>query len=219
MTIELKIEVASSAKGHGFQYVRSANVAVVSIIGERSEPSTPLRAVLQACFARFDVFLREWLRALPYARVLLFAATPFSDRHNALSRRRGIWGIDALEWLPASTSRSPSVEISREDGGSRFVGLAEIPVEHVFEAADFARTHGGSLLLLSSRGDLTEERVRSTAASVFPKGESAVDWASAVSLVEEGEDICIRASGGFDDREASLDAFLREDLRRKLGSI
>jgi hypothetical protein len=216
MTIEPRVEVASSAKSSGFLYVRSENVAVVSVTGERRDPSTSHRAVLQACFARFEVLLRAWLVALPNDRVLLISATPMSDQQNVVTRRRGVWGTDGLRWLPTSAAKSPSVEVSGGEGGTRFAGLAEIPMEDLFEAADFVRTDGESFLLVSSRRELTEERVRSTVASVFPEGESTLDWAKVVALVEEEADMCIRTCGGFDDREAALDAFLRDDLLRKL---
>jgi hypothetical protein len=216
MTIETRIETASSAKARGFRYVRSDEVASVSVIGERSAPSDSLRAALQACFAEFDVFLRAWLSALPQARVILFTATPPSAQHNAVSRRRGIWRADELRWLPDSAYRSPSVEIAAEDGWTRFAGLVEIPREGVLDAVDFVRMHSGSFLLVSSLGELTEERVRATVAQVFPTGESDIDWESAVAQAEGGEDICVRATGTFDDREASIDAFLHAALYQKL---
>ena len=218
MTTDTKVETAVSAKARGYRYVRSDSVAVVSVSGERNAPSTSLRTVLQACFARFEVFLHGWLRALPEDRVLLFAATPLSAQHNVISRRRGIWGTDGLNWLPASVSRSPSVEIRGEEGVTRFAGLAEIAQANFFEAADFARMRDDSFLLVSPRQELTENRVRSMVAKVFPRGESAVDWTGVVAQVEEGEDICIRASGAFDDREASIDAFLSDNLLRRLGA-
>ncbi len=216
MTIEIKVETVSSAKAHGFRYVRSDDVAAVSVIGERSGPAESLQAVLHACFAHFNVFLRAWLGALPYAGVVMFTATQPSDQHNTVSRRRGLWGIDELRWLPASADRSPSVEVVGDDGRTRFAGLVAIAHQDVFEAVDFVRTHSGSFLLVASPGGLSEERVRAMAAQVFPKGESRIDWEAAVAQVERGEDICIRASGNFDDREASIDAFLHEALRRKL---
>jgi hypothetical protein len=218
MTREIKIETALSAKASGFRYVRSNNVAVVSVIGERDTPSTSLRSKLHACAARFNVFLRRWLRALPQDRVLLFAITPFSDQHNALSRRRGVWGSEGLRWLPEGVPRSPSVAVTREEGGIRFAGLADVGQAGFFEAADFVRTHAGSFLSVLPHRELTEERVRSTVKRAFPTGESAVDWAGVIEQVEEGEDICIRACGGFDDREASIDAFLSADLLLKLGT-
>jgi hypothetical protein len=149
-------------------------------------------------------------------RIFLFTATPFADQPNVLSRRRGVWAVDGLGWLPAGY-RSPSVEIVREDGGLRFAGLAQIAAPDFFEAADFARTHGRTFLLVSPARDLTEERVRSIVAKVFPREQSDLDWANVVAQIEDGEGICIRASGSFDDPEVSLDAFLSEALLRKLG--
>jgi hypothetical protein len=145
-----------------------------------------------------------------------FTATAFWDQHNALSRRRGIWGSDQLGWLPTDAVRSPSVEIIGA-AGARFAGLAEVGKSDLFEAADFVRTHGGSFLFVSPRIDVSEERVRAMANKVFPKGESVVEWRNVVDLVEEGEDICVRVGGGFDDPVASIDVFLSADLLRSLG--
>lgn len=216
MITETTVETIASAKASGFRYVRSNSVAVVTVSSRRSDTSTPLKALFQACIMRLQAVLTMWLRELPGDRLLLFAATPLSDQHNSVSRRRGIWGIGGLQWLPATASRSSSVEIAGE-GGSRFAGLSEVGAAFV-EAADYVRTHGDSFLLVSPRADLTEERVRSMAATVFLKGVSAIDWAGVVGLVEDGEDIAIRASGGFDDREASLDAFLSNALLQRIGA-
>jgi hypothetical protein len=216
MIIETTLETALSAKERGFRYVRSGHVAVVSVTGARGVSSISLRTVLKACVARFEATLHGWLLSLPHHRIVLFASTAFSAQHNALSRRRAIWGSEGLSWLPRAAARSDSVHINREDGEMRFAGLAEIDEASFFEAAEFMRTHAGSFLTVSARGDLTEERVRSIVAKVFPKADAAVNWSAAVAEVENGEDICIRASGGFDDPEASIDAFLSDGLLRKL---
>jgi hypothetical protein len=217
MTIETRTEIASSAKAQGFRYVQSDDIALVSVISVRSESSTPLRDVLQVCAMKFQPYLRAWLRALPGARLFLFVATPPSDNHNALTRRRGVWGIDDLRWLPATAQRSPNVEVAVHQGGTRFVGFTAIPEESFFEAGDFARTHGASFLLVSSRDALLESEMKTITERVFSIGQSALDWTNVVSLADERDCICIRPSGGFDDREAVIDAFLRNELRRQLG--
>jgi hypothetical protein len=215
MTIKTAVQVARSARAHGFRYVQSSNVAVVSVTGERDAPNTPLKTVMQACAKRFEVILRGWLRTLSQYRLLLFSATPFAQ-HNALSRRRGIWGTEGLTWLGDAAKRSPCVEIASK-AGERFAGLVEVGDANIFEATDFVRMHGGSALLVSRHGELTEERVRAMVAKLFPKGEAAVNWAGFVDQVGEAGDICVRASGGFDDREVSIDAFLSADLLQSLG--
>lgn len=217
MTIETTVKIAPSAKADGFRYVRSEHVAVLSVSGVRSDPATPLRAVLQACFARFEMLLRALLHLLPHARLLLFTGTPFSAQHNALSRRRGLWAMSHLHWLSPGAARSPSVEVVGEHQMVRFAGLAEIVEHQEFDALEFARTNAGSFLTVTTSSDLTEERVRSLVAEVFLDGASEVNWMSAVAQVEGGEGYCvIRVSGGFDDREASIDAFLHESLLRNL---
>ena len=216
MTPDAKIHTAPSARANGFRYVRSDSVAVVSVVAERRDTSVSLTEVLQACVARFDLFLARWLHTLPDDRLLLFAATPLSEQHNVISQRRGVWGRDGLQWLVATARRSASSEIAAQRGVLRFVGLAEVEGA-LLEAADFTRAHGDSFLLLSPDRDLSQERVRALATKVFPQGASELDWGEVVALVEEGEHIAIRASGGFDDREASLDAFLSNELLRRLG--
>ena len=214
MTIEPRIETARSAKEGGFRFVRSSTVAVVSVTAQRASPTTPLRIVLEACVARFAVLLRGWLRSIPQGRIFLFVATPLRDQHNAVRRHRGVWAED-LSWLADGALRSPSVEISDAEG-LRFAGLAEIGEHDLFEAAEFVRTHHESFLFVSACRDLTEESARSLVEKVFPNGQAAMDWARVVDQVEEDEDVCIRVSGNFDDREASIDAFLSADLLRSL---
>jgi hypothetical protein len=216
MTISTKIEVATSAKANGFRYVRSEDIAVISVLAERDAPGTPLKTVLQKCVVRFEAFFVRWLGVLSHDRVFLFAATAPWDQHNAVSRRRGIWGTEHLGWLPTDAPRSPSVEIISE-GGARFAGIVEIRNEDLFEAADFVRTNGGSFLFVSPRAGVEEERVRAMANKVFPKGEAVVEWGNAIELLGEGEDICIRVGGGFDDRQVSIDVFLSAELLRRVG--
>jgi hypothetical protein len=217
MTIETKLETFSSAKDRGFRYVRSGSVAVVSVTAER-EVDDSLPAALKACVHRFQATLQGWLRELPLYRVLLFVARPFRLHHNVLARRRGVWGVDALRWLPTNVRRSPSVEIHERNAGSRFAGLADVGEANFLRAAECARTERASFLLMSARTDLTEERVRSIVTYASPGARSDVDWEGVVAQVEDGAEICIRVSGGFDDKTVSIDAFLHEDLLRKLAT-
>lgn len=211
MTIRTKVETAASAHTSGFRYVRSNNVAVVSVTGQQDTSTTSLSTVLQACVRRFRPLLLGSLRVVPDAHIFLFVATPFWEQHNALSRRRGIWGNEDLRWLSDGVLRSPSVEISA-NGGTRFAGLAQIDDTRIFEATDFVRTHGASFLFISRDTDLTDQRIRSIFNKIFPKNEFAVDWAGVVDQIGEGADLCIRVNGGFDDREVSVDAFMSTDL-------
>ena len=218
MTISVRIERALAAQADGFRYVHSGKVAVVSTVGRRDDLNISLRAVIEACVEHFDALLRGWLRVLSRHRLMVFVATNCSNQRNTLSRRRGIWGSEGLDWLPQGAPRSPSVELSGELG-TRFAGVAELELSDLFEAADFVRTNSGGFLFVSSMGDLTEERVRAVAAKVFPKGDLALDWAGVMDGLEDSDEIRVRASGSFDDREASLDAFLSADLLSKLGEL
>jgi hypothetical protein len=69
---------------------------------------------------------------------------------------------------------------------------------------------------LSPDPELSEQRVSTLARKIFPPGGAGIEWSKVLELVEEGEDICIRVTGGFDDREASIDSFLSSDLLRRL---
>jgi hypothetical protein len=104
----------------------------------------------------------------------------------------------------------------RGDDGLRFAGLAQISDAAFADAADFVRTHGASMLFVSPRLDLSEDRVRTMFAQAFPRGVPAVDWA-VVNQVEHCEDIVLRVSGGFDDPEVSIDAFVSADLLSRDG--
>lgn len=216
MTINTKVERSRSAKASGYRFVRSSDVAVVSVTGERDAPSTSLRTVLQACVVRFEDVFGGWRCAAPLERLYLFVATPPSDQHNALSRRRGVWGSNGLTWLPSGSSRSPSVEIAGDDG-VRFAGVAELGERDLFEALDFVRTHSGAFLSASANVDLAESRVRSFAKNVFPSGEAGVNWGAALDQLAGDIDICLRATGGFDDRVVVIEAFLSAELLERVG--
>jgi hypothetical protein len=215
MTTSTRIETALSAKAHGFSFVESSKVAVVSVICRRGDANVSLASMMRACVQRFQPLLLSWLSALPQHCVLLFAATPFWDQHNVISRRRGLWGTKDLSWLPAGAARSSAVEMRGADG-LRFAGLAQISDAAFADAADFVRTHGASLLFVSPRIELDEDRVRTMFTHVFPRSGSAVDWA-VVNQAEQCEDIVLRVSGGFDDPEISIDAFVSADVLSRAG--
>jgi hypothetical protein len=210
MTIDVRMETATSAKVDGYRFVSSERVAVISLIGTRDGLGTPLRDVLRACVERFGVVLANCLRRRPSDRVLLFAATLPSYDHNVVSRRRGLWGLSPYQSLPATAARSESVEIV-DELGTRFAGLADVGGA-LFEAVDLVRTTSDAFVMVSPMAGLSEQRVRSTAAAVFPDGRSGMDWVRVVDLLATGADVIIRATGGFDDREVSLDAFLDREL-------
>lgn len=215
MTIGTKVDIADSASGAGFRYVHDSTVALLSVTGKRDAPSTASKSVLQACATRAAPLLLAILSTPSGGTLTLFAATPFWDHHNVLSRRRGIWGRDELSWLTADARRSADVEITR-DSGSRFAGLVEIEASSLFEAADFVRTHESSFLFMSKRDDLSDERVRALFAEVFPSSESTVDWGCVVDQIGKDAAACIRVSGSFDDPDVSLDVFMSADLLAKL---
>jgi len=211
-----KLETAISARDAGFKLVRSSAVAVVSVAARRDSPTTSLQIVLDQCAACFAELLDGWLGVLHDHRLLLFVATPPGDSPNAVARHHGAWRY-APDWLAETTSRSASVEVVDGDR-VRFAALAEIGQQDLLAAAELVRTSSTSFLFVSSNRDLTEPRVRSLVATVFPDGEPHLDWGCVTSLVENSTDICIRVSGNFDDREASIDAFLAADLLRTLGA-
>jgi len=214
--IQPKVDTAVSAKDAGFRFVRSSGVAVVSITARRGAATTSLRIVAEQCAARFAELLDGWLGVLRDHRILLFVATTPANAPNGVARHRGAWR-HAPDWLAEIGSRSPSVEVV-DDERVRFAALAEIGQQDLLAAAELVRTSSTSFLLVSSNRDLTEPRVRSLVATVFPAGEPHLDWGCVTNLVENSSDICIRVSGSFDDREASIDAFLAADLLRTLSA-
>lgn len=215
MTIKVNIAVARSARDLGFRYVRSADIAVVSVVGERDSPETSLTDVLQACMSQLRPRLHRWLLTLPAHKVFLFAATPFWDNPNVVARRRGIWGLESFRWLPRDATRSSVVEVKNEDG-IRFAGIAQIPEVALADAADFVRTNDSAVLFCSSHITMSESDVRSMFALAFPKGQLGADWAVLADGAAAQQDILLRVSGGFDDREAAVDALMSAEL---LGSL
>jgi hypothetical protein len=182
MTISVKIELSAPATAGGFRNVDSSDVSVISIVGERDDSSIPLSAVLRACTTQFKPFLADWLRALPQHRIILFCATPFWDHHNVVSKRRGVWGSEGLDRFPAEARRSPSVEING-DGGARFAGLLEIGTNMFFDAAEFARIHDSSLLLVLPSPELNEQLVHLIFTQAFPRGDSRAERRPSTGLI------------------------------------
>jgi hypothetical protein len=45
-------------------------------------------------------------------------------------------------------------------------------------------------------------------ASAFPAGKASVDWGCMAEGISENEQMCIRAFGGFDDLEVSVNVSL-----------
>jgi hypothetical protein len=45
-------------------------------------------------------------------------------------------------------------------------------------------------------------------ATAFPAGKAGVDWGCMAEAVSENEQLCIRAFGGCDDLEVSVNVFL-----------
>lgn len=211
MTISIRTELAVSAKLDGYRYVRSSNVAVLSIIGTRSGQDTSLRSVTKECACHFEARLQSLFRKVPDACLLLFVATPPTHQSNVLVRRKGVWTSGGLQWLSEEARRSPSVEVSGANG-LRFAGLAELRMADLFEALDLVRTQQSSFVLVSPDRDLTEARVRLMVAKLFPDGQAVVDWANAIDQICQREEICIRSIGGFDDQEVSIHAFFLSDL-------
>jgi len=214
MTIKTRVERAASAKAHGFRYVKADDVAIVSVVGERPNPTVSLTTVLHACVRRLTPLLAS-IDRLDVRRLLLFVATPFWDQPNALARRAEIWAREDLHWLPADAPRSPTVHIHRSDG-SRIAGLARIPESALMNVAEFVRKNRAAVVWLSANTDLDETRVRALFERAFPQGESQVDWASVTDAIAGGEDIVLRISGGFDDREVAIDAFMATWLLQTL---
>jgi hypothetical protein len=174
-----------------------------------------LKSVLAACSTQFAPLLRAMLDELSDGALLLFAATRW-DQHNARSRRRGLWGRSELQWLTAGAPRSNGVELTRE-GESRFVGIVELEVASLCDAAEFVRTHTSSFLFIAERVDLSDDRVRAIFAAAFSTRTAGVDWGSVVGLIGTHAAGSIRVSGNFDDPEAAIDVFLPAELFAKLG--
>jgi hypothetical protein len=217
MTISVTVGAVRSAQEHGFVYVRSPSVAVMSIVGQRDAPGTPLTAVLRACVDRLGPIVDRWLEALPQHRLMIFASTPFASIPNVIARQRGVWGLEELGWLPEGSPRSTLAEV-RSDDGVRFAGIAEVTTKTLYAAADFVRGHSSSVLFLSARGGMTEEQVRLVFNVAFPSGESGVSWPSLADCASASQDVYIRVFGGFDDREVAVDALMSAQTMNALES-
>jgi hypothetical protein len=61
-------------------------------------------------------------------------------------------------------------------------------------------------------GGIAEDEVQKVFSLAFPKGEASVSWASAVTSVADRNQILLRASGGFDDREVAIDVLMPTQL-------
>ncbi len=91
-----------------------------------------------------------------------------------------------------------------------------MPAAEVAAAADYVRTTGDSILFFSNSLPLTKEHALALCAQVFPSCESSVDWAAALGLLPETDDILLKVHGGFDDREVSVYGFMDSNLIKRL---
>jgi len=211
MIIDVQVHASMSAASYGLAFVTSPSLGVIEVVARREVSSTPLQMLLDACTQRLAELLRVWSRTLPERRVLAFFATPFWEHHNALSRRRGIWGSRSMAWLPVDTPRSVSVTIAGHRG-ARFAGIAEIDEAGLPGCADCIRAQGSGFLLFSSDAGINDARVRALFEEAFPSGGSAVEWSNLLKKTEGRDDVAIRVYGGFDDPEVSIEAFLAANL-------
>ncbi len=180
-------------------------VEVLSVVARRAggEP-------LAAATARAGRVVRDALRAAPGTvepaiTVLVAGHDQRLDQRVAtlFYRRRKVWQDleEAGLTLPAGTRTEQ--EVTREPGTIRFVGAIHTELSQLVAALEVTRTRH-ALCLAGPWSDTT-----------FWELASASDRASALLrtcvATLARETLVLRASGGFDDREASADVFTGPD--------
>lgn len=215
MTTNLAIERSLSAKDAGFRFAPLSEVAVISITNRRDDMEVSFRSLLKDCLREFERVRGSWNPVLLRHAVYLFAATTPSFEHNAISRKRGLWGTAELSWLSRGQLMSSSLEMPTDDG-LRFCGLARIGSQPTLDSAEYCRTHRNAFLFLSSCENVADDRVRTIASSVLRPDSSSIDWTGLLERFADGDEMAFRIHGGFDDRELSLDIFMPVQLMRRL---
>lgn len=214
-TQRARVKAIRSAANHGYSFVTTPDVSVISITAPR-QPNQPFDAALGACVEELRVRAHSWRTRLPSHRLFLFASTPFWTKSNAIQKRRALWGSDeSLAWTRSAVSRA-ELEVN-EPRGSRFAGVVEVPEHELLHAANFARTHDSAVLMFSEEAEVSEDRILSLFARAFPKGSSGADWSALVLHCGSSDDVMIKVSGAFDDVDLSIDVFLSSALCLRLG--
>lgn len=214
-TQRARVKAIGSAAGHGYSFVATPDVSVISITAPR-EPNLPFDGALGACVDELRQLIHLWRIPLPSHRLVLFASTPFWTKPNAIQKRRALWGSDeSLAWARAAVSRA-ELEVT-EPRGSRFAGVVEVLDHELLNAADYARTHDAAVLMSSPEAVVSENRIPSLFTQAFPRGGSSVDWSALVLRCASTDDVMIKISGAFDDLELAIDVFLSSALCLRLG--
>jgi hypothetical protein len=207
------ITVHSSAAESGYTFVRSTEVAVVSVEKHRDMDES-LDDAFNGCAVRSTQFLAEWMKVLPRHRMALFCATSSWEPPNRVSRHRGVWKSKGFA-PPVHSRRTLDVEIT-EGASSRFAGILEISLESTAEAAAFARRRADTTIMMASSNSLEADWVRTLAADAFPGLASSIHWSGLLEKIVGTENIYLKPNGQFDDRDVSIDFFLSAALLSRL---
>jgi len=186
------------------------------VVARAGDPSICTSSIADAAVERFDWLYRGMMHSVPNANTLLFVARGplLAFQHNALIRRRGIWGQGELHRLVENLPRSPSLLIEGTDG-IYFAGLALITSADLATMVQFARGNYSCVIFVSESSVMTERRVRKIFDLTFPRPSIdglRVDTRSVLSGIGDGLHIWIRPFGNFDDREVVIDAFMHSSL-------
>ena len=215
MTTETAVNVIESAANHGYVYVESDDIDVVSVTTRRNEPFTDHTVMLAECLAEFRPMLQHWRACLPSHRILLFMATMKWARYNVVQRRKTLLR-NRFGWLEGAR-RVVEIELHNEDGIRR-AGIAELVEEDLLEVGDYTRWDTTSFIFLSEEIDVSIPSAHDVFARAFPNGERMVNWESVIRHCSATHDIYLKLFGAFDDPEVSIDAFMSSDLRKRISS-
>jgi hypothetical protein len=181
-------------------------LAAITFVATRSDSHQTLEGrALAAGSAALSLLTNAFPRDY---RLWLFVVDGPLRNPSALSRHQKLWkGHRDLVGSSDVVRIGEEFEIKSE-GLVRYAGLLEISCDSCDKAISAARTNSSFAIIFSKRDDIDSQYgVRSIFSAAFPKGsgQTAVDWLSlAINLCPQ-EDILVRITGLFDDREAAAD--------------
>lgn len=194
-------------------------LAAVCIVSIEHQLPRELELMDKACVEAAIPLLFANERLSENCKVWLFLAHGPWQANSVMVKHRKLWRSFPSAWNldDFQLCRELMVESHK---GVRFMGMAEVSQEGLFTATQILRS-GSSGALILSQSDYCESEVDVPRIfnSAFPERAGAaqeqIDWLNLSLACCPSNDIVIRVSGSWDEREAALDLImLPEQLPR-----
>jgi hypothetical protein len=194
-------------------------LGAVTLIAKDSESSEMLEGRAIACGNEAMSLVRSVYNE-DY-RLWLFVADGAWKPASRIARHHKLWKFHRDLVQSASILKIGEQVPIESDGLIRYAGLLEISCRSCDKAINAVRTNPSFSMFFSKRQNVDSvESVRSLFSLAFPKKDGieqiAVDWLSLALGLCPQDDILLRVTGLFDDREAAVDLIAVKDTVLRL---